>query len=210
MSSLYDSIARADSLVGVSARLPSADGLWPRRPGSQSPRTAAAGAGAFPPRPPLPVSALTADAGGPVGALPSPFDSSAALAGPLSGESLVGSDPWRGLGSLTSLNLTTMGTDPGSTPRSVPRASSAPLMHPAAAGGGGGLPPAADGGAGVGRTKRRRRNEQQQLNNKLAQQRYREKQKARTRELQDLVDELTARVLELEAAAGSGLSLIHI
>lgn len=69
------------------------------------------------------------------------------------------------------------------TPRTAPvvRASSAPLAQqpsPGVSGSG----PNTDA-----RPKRRRRNEQQQVNNKLAQQRYREKQKQKTRELEGQV-----------------------
>lgn len=69
------------------------------------------------------------------------------------------------------------------TPRTAPvvRASSAPLAQQPSPGGSANTP------ATDARPKRRRRNEQQQVNNKLAQQRYREKQKQKTRELEGQV-----------------------
>ena len=89
------------------------------------------------------------------------------------------------------------------TPRglggSVGRASSAPLAQPSSQ-------DTAQGASA--RPKRRRRNEQQQVNNKLAQQRYREKQKMKTRELEGQVEELTAQVKALETSSGRSRELM--
>jgi hypothetical protein len=90
------------------------------------------------------------------------------------------------------------------TPRSlgcnVGRASSAPLAQPSSQ----------DNSAlaATARPKRRRRNEQQQVNNKLAQQRYREKQKMKTRELEGQVEELQAQVKALETSSGRSRELM--
>lgn len=90
------------------------------------------------------------------------------------------------------------------TPRgvggSVGRASSAPLAQPMSGG---------EGQNSSARPKRRRRNEQQQVNNKLAQQRYREKQKVKTRELEVQVEELTAQVKALETSSGRSRELME-
>eukprot|EP00892_Ulva_mutabilis_P004000 jgi/Ulvmu1/1972/UM012_0134.1 len=90
------------------------------------------------------------------------------------------------------------------TPRTAPvvRASSAPLAQQPSPGASG------SGPANDARPKRRRRNEQQQVNNKLAQQRYREKQKQKTRELEGQVEELTAQVKALESSSGKSRELL--
>lgn len=93
------------------------------------------------------------------------------------------------------------------TPRglgSVGRASSAPLAQPSSQENN-----TAQGAAASARPKRRRRNEQQQVNNKLAQQRYREKQKMKTRELESQVEELTAQVKALETSSGRSRELMQ-
>lgn len=90
------------------------------------------------------------------------------------------------------------------TPRglgSVARASSAPLAQPSSQDN--------TAGGATARPKRRRRNEQQQVNNKLAQQRYREKQKMKTRELEGQVEELTAQVKALETSSGRSRELMQ-
>jgi hypothetical protein len=209
--------------------IPSTSGPMQPHTATSSVETPFNWAGPFPPRPPNPTgtspfppqqlshSSLYPIPSSGFGRMPSAFDiRSTSGVSASSGEGMnsermhdmssqhlfsgAGADPW-GQGSL---NLSTVGTDPGGTPRAhnpAPRASSAPLSNH------GGTPASAalvprqagsDSGDLSGRSKRRRRNELQQLNNKLAQQRYREKQKAKTRELQDQVDELQAYVKALE------------